>query len=179
MIKHFDYVLLLFATFLSIFVIGAYVGHEAEYAKTQQAYQLIGERNKDLIEQDNCIQKQKILINLNNGIIDALNKLYAGALVSNKKMTMTLTAYTLSPDECGADLTPALSTSVCKVDQTIAVSPDLRSWLGTFVYVEGFGVRYVNDLTSARFKNRVDILVSTKDEASVIGCGKANVYRFN
>jgi 3D (Asp-Asp-Asp) domain-containing protein len=85
---------------------------------------------------------------------------------------MTLTAYTLSYDECGPDLTPALSTSKCVVGETVAVSPDLSSWLGKFVYIEGFGVRYVNYLTADRFSNRVDILVASKKEAFDIGCKK-------
>lgn len=90
--------------------------------------------------------------------------------ISPDKRIMTLTAYTLSPDECGPDLTPALSSSKAVAGETAAVSPDLSHWLGKKVHIEGFGIRLINDLTSERFTNRVDILVASKAEAFKIGC---------
>ena len=86
-----------------------------------------------------------------------------------EKRTVTVTAYTLSHDECGATFDPALSGSKAIVGRTAAVSPDLSHWLGTSVLIEGFGIRFINDLTSDRYKNRVDILVASKKEAYEIG----------
>ena len=173
------------AILFGTFVLGMSAMHFIAYPKLQQANQHITElREKETVlldllqETQNYIQRQEFLINVNNGIIDILNKLYAGALTADNKKEMTLTAYTLSHDECGDDFTPALSSSACVIGHTVAVSRDLRSWMGTFIYIEGYGVRYVNDLMHSRFKNRIDLLVETKDEAFEIGKSKVNIYRF-
>ena len=52
---------------------------------------------------------------------------------------------------------------------TIAVSQDLQFLLGKRVYIEGFGVRYVNDLMNVRYTKTIDILVPTVAEARRIG----------
>jgi len=52
---------------------------------------------------------------------------------------------------------------------TIAVSQDLWFLLGKRVYIEGFGVRYVNDLMNIRYTKTIDILVPTVAEARRIG----------
>lgn len=47
---------------------------------------------------------------------------------------------------------------------TCAVSRDLAHWLGGKIWIEGVGVRKVNDLTHRRFERRVDVLVGHRDE---------------
>ena len=51
------------------------------------------------------------------------------------------------------------------VGRTVAVSHDLKHLLGKTVYVEGYGVRRVNDLMARRWERRIDVLVGSKEEA--------------
>lgn len=82
---------------------------------------------------------------------------------------VTATAYTASKDECdGQPHNTALMTRPT-VGSTIAVSRDLSYLLGKKVYVEGHGVRRVEDLMNARFKNRIDVLVPDKAYARRFG----------
>lgn len=79
-----------------------------------------------------------------------------------------ITAYTSSPAE--TDSTPGRTAIMEKPipGWTCAVSRDLAHWLGGRVWIEGVGVRRVNDLMNERFKRRVDVLVGKpKDAASV------------
>ena len=132
----------------------------------------------ELEKKDFIIKHKDAEIAAQESSINALTKSLKDKLAIDSRV-MTITAYTLSHDECGPDLTPALSSSECIVGETAAVSPDLSKWLGTHIYIEGFGVRYVNDLTSDRFTNRVDILVASKAEAFEIGCKKKiPVFKF-
>lgn len=152
--------------------------NEFQYNEIEYLRELIGtymQAKEELDRKDKAIEEQKITIDTKEKEILTLKKSLDGIVTSDHKISMTLTAYTLSYDECGPDLTPALSTSKCVVGETAAVSPDLSSWLGKFVYIEGFGVRYVNDLTDVRFRNRVDILVASKKEAFNIGCKRGIV----
>ena len=61
-----------------------------------------------------------------------------------------------------------------KVGWTAAVSPNCIHFLGSKVYVEGYGVRYVNDLTHPRQDDEfgmctLDLAVPTKEDAYRIG----------
>lgn len=130
----------------------------------------------EIRKRDETVEKKDAELASKNRTIRSLEK----AVEKNKSdqvRKMTLTAYTLSHDECGPDLTPALPNSEAVVGETAAVSPDLSHWLGKHVYIEGFGVRYINDLTSKKFSNRVDILVASKTEAYEIGCQNGVVVK--
>ena len=85
---------------------------------------------------------------------------------------MTVTAYTASKDE--TDDTPYETALMEKPVSgwTCAVSHDLMRFLGDKVYIEGIGVRRVNDLMNERFEKRVDVFVGTKEQAR--GIGKSN-----
>ena len=82
---------------------------------------------------------------------------------------VTVTFYTLSKSEC--DNTPYTNALGKRpiIGRDVAVSRDLIYLLGKYVYIEGFGVRKVVDLMNPRFKNRVDILVSSKKQARRLG----------
>ena len=82
---------------------------------------------------------------------------------------VTVTFYTLSKSEC--DNTPYVNALGKRpiIGRDVAISRDLIYLLGKYVYIEGFGVRKVADLMNARFKNRVDILVSSKKQARRLG----------
>lgn len=41
---------------------------------------------------------------------------------------------------------------------TVAVSRDMKSWLGHWVWIEGIGMRKCTDLMDERFKNSMDVL---------------------
>jgi 3D (Asp-Asp-Asp) domain-containing protein len=90
--------------------------------------------------------------------------------ISNlKTVRCTASAYTPTKEEC--DDTPH-ETAILKKSvpgRTIAVSRDLSHLLGKTVYVENLGIRVVEDLMNSRHKNSVDILVSTKEEATTFG----------
>lgn len=94
--------------------------------------------------------------------IETLRGIVKSALSGVHKLN--LTAYTLSKDECSSSLTPYLGDEA-KAGETVGVSRDLKSWLGRKVYIEGFGIRRVNDLMAPHKKNQIDVLVSSKKEA--------------
>jgi len=82
---------------------------------------------------------------------------------------MTVTAYTASKDE--TDDTPYKTALMERPVSgwTCAVSRDLLRFLGDMVYIEGIGVRRVNDLMNERFEKRIDVFVGTKEQAREIG----------
>jgi len=85
---------------------------------------------------------------------------------------VTVTAYTLAPDETTGDGRPAVYDEEPKVGWTIAVSRDLIHLLGKRVYIEGVGVRRANDLMNERYTQRIDVLVPTKEYARKFGVKK-------
>ena len=82
---------------------------------------------------------------------------------------LTLTAYTLTKEECNKDLKNTAIMQKPIAGYTCAVSQDLLKLLGRKIYIKGFGVFYVNDLMNKRFKNSIDILVGNKKTAFNIG----------
>lgn len=53
--------------------------------------------------------------------------------------------------------------------RTVAVSPDMMNWLGKRVYIEGLGVFKVEDLTSRRLTNTIDLYKSSHSKALKVG----------
>ena len=82
---------------------------------------------------------------------------------------LRLSAYTARPEETNEDVENTALMQNPRPGWTVAVSHDLRSWLGKRVYVEGFGVRFVGDLMNARYAKSIDILVADVEEALTIG----------
>jgi len=84
-------------------------------------------------------------------------------------LTMTVTAFTLSSNECGGNTKNTSLMTKPKSGWTVAVSPDNMHMLGKKVYIEGYGIRKVESLTSKVCENTIDILVSSVEEAKEIG----------
>ena len=82
---------------------------------------------------------------------------------------LRLTAYTARPEETNEDVENTAIMRTPRPGWTVAVSHDLRGWLGKRVYVEGFGVRFVGDLMHPRYSKSIDVLVADVDEALAIG----------
>lgn len=58
-------------------------------------------------------------------------------------------------------------------NQTVAVSRHLYKKLnGKNIYIEGIGVRKVEDKMRARYGNKIDIFVNNKEEAKKLGVKK-------
>lgn len=85
--------------------------------------------------------------------------------------TLIVTAYTPSKEE--TDDTPMITAAMTKVRPgTVAVSRDLfeRGWtFGKKVYIEGEGIKTINDLMSDKWEKRMDILYFDKDDATQFG----------
>jgi 3D (Asp-Asp-Asp) domain-containing protein len=81
----------------------------------------------------------------------------------------TLTAYTTDKAETNFDNANTAIMQEPKPGWTVAVSRDLSYLLGKTIYIEGIGVRYVNDLMNKRFKNTIDVLMPTKSSAQKFG----------
>jgi len=81
----------------------------------------------------------------------------------------TVTAYTgrVQETNCDPENTATLEKPV--VGWTCAVSRDLMHWLGGCIYIEGIGVRRVNDLMNARFERAVDIFMGDVQQAKEFG----------
>lgn len=96
-----------------------------------------------------------------------------------REYELTVTAYTASEDE--TDSTPNQTSLMVKpvVGRTIAVSRDLRKFYGAKVWIEGFGVRVVEDTMNKRYSKRVDILVGSKEQARKIGRSERKVIFFD
>ena len=78
---------------------------------------------------------------------------------------VTASAYT--PVECGGSL--AADGTACKAGCTVAVSRDLKHLMGKVIHIEGVGKRRVNDLMNARWKQAIDVYMSTTREAKEFG----------
>jgi 3D (Asp-Asp-Asp) domain-containing protein len=86
-----------------------------------------------------------------------------------KTIKCTASAYTPTKEEC--DDTPH-ETAILKKSipgRTVAVSRDLSHLLGKTVYVEDLGIRVVEDLMNPRYKNSIDVLFATREEATTFG----------
>ena len=85
-----------------------------------------------------------------------------------RRLRLTATAY--CPD-CLDDDGPQLSASGAPVraGRTVAVSRDLRRLLGRKVYIEGVGVRVVEDLMHPRHAGRLDLCLPNKRQAVDFG----------
>ncbi|WP_051434426.1 3D domain-containing protein [Desulfonatronum lacustre] len=88
---------------------------------------------------------------------------------------LRLSAYTARKEECNDDIENTAIMQRPITGWTVAVSRDLRGWLGKRVYVEGFGIRMVSDLMNSRYSKSIDILVSDVSEAEEIGV-RENVF---
>lgn len=76
-----------------------------------------------------------------------------------------ITYYTSQESETDSDpfITANMDTPI--VGETCAVSPDLIRWLGGKIYIEGIGIRKVNDLTHERFVQTIDIYADNSNQA--------------
>ena len=81
----------------------------------------------------------------------------------------TITAYTDRVQETNQDNRHTAIMERPVAGRTCAVSRDLIHWLGGRVYIEGVGVRRVNDLMNKRFSERVDVFIGTVAEARAFG----------
>jgi 3D (Asp-Asp-Asp) domain-containing protein len=88
---------------------------------------------------------------------------------------LRLSAYTARKEEGNDDIENTAIMQRPKIGWTVAVSRDLRGWLGKRVYVEGFGIRMVSDLMNPRYSKSIDILVPEVSEAMEIGV-RENVF---
>ena len=86
-----------------------------------------------------------------------------------QEITATVTAYTARPCETNDDPMHTATMERPKAGWTCAVSRDLMHWLGGRVYIDGLGVRRVNDLMNERFEQRIDVFCGTVKEARAFG----------
>lgn len=103
--------------------------------------------------------------------------LFIGVLLGN----MTVTSYRSVPEQ--TDSTPFITASGEHVHpHGVALSRDLlKRWggpvsYGDFVYIEGYGLKVVNDTMHPRHRNHVDIWVKTYDEEKAIGWKQGRVW---
>ncbi|KHK01183.1 hypothetical protein NY78_3376 [Desulfovibrio sp. TomC] len=96
-----------------------------------------------------------------------------------RRLRLTATAYCPDclPDEDGPQLS-ALGGPV-RAGHTVAVSRDLRRLLGRTVYIEGFGVRVVEDLMHPRFAGRMDLCLPDKRQALDFGVQSLDIVVLN
>ncbi len=86
-----------------------------------------------------------------------------------------VTAYTASRRETDNDPEHTATMERPVPGWTCAVSRDLSHWLGGRVWIEGVGVRRVNDLMNGRFRQRVDVLVGKPGEAASVSADERKV----
>ena len=86
-----------------------------------------------------------------------------------REISATVTAYTARRCETNEDPTHTATMERPKSGWTCAVSRDLMHWLGGRVYIEGVGVRRVNDLMNDRYTARIDVFCGTVREAKRLG----------
>jgi len=84
-------------------------------------------------------------------------------------MVCTVTAYTNRVSETNSDPGRTAILEAPKAGWTCAVSRDLMHWLGGKVYIEGIGVRRVNDLMNRRFTGSLDLYMGKVKDAVRFG----------
>lgn len=89
--------------------------------------------------------------------------------IKSREITMNVSAYTTARNETSASgLTSTMEKPV--VGETCAISRELVPKLqNKRVFIEGVGVRTVNDTMAARFRNSIDLLVNSKGQARDFG----------
>lgn len=75
----------------------------------------------------------------------------------------------------GSSDQPTKSGAPLTIGETIAVDPSVIP-LGSAVYIDGIGERIAQDTGGAIKGNRIDVLVSTHEEAETLGVQYADVY---
>lgn len=92
-----------------------------------------------------------------------------------RRLSLTATAYC---PECLADEDgpqPSALGAPVRAGRTVAVSRDLRRLLGRKIYIEGVGVRVVEDLMHPRFAKRMDLCLPDKRQALAFGVQNLDV----
>lgn len=79
------------------------------------------------------------------------------------------THYTHTGNKCSTGVYP-------KVGRTVAVDPKIIPY-GTYLYVEGYGVRIAEDCGGAIKNNRLDIFVDSHQEAVQLGRKKVKIWK--
>jgi len=92
-----------------------------------------------------------------------------------ESLNMTITAYSATVAQ--TDETPYKTALMQRPISgwTCAVSRDHVEWLGDRIYIEGVGVREINDLMNEQFTDRVDLFVGNKKQAMEIGKSRHKV----
>lgn len=90
-------------------------------------------------------------------------------VVKSKVIKTGVSAYTASRGETDGDPSKTATMSKPIPGRTCAVSRDLKHLLGKRIYVDGVGVREVNDLMPKRFIKSVDLCVVSKSQALDFG----------
>ncbi len=89
---------------------------------------------------------------------------------TRRSYRLTATAYC---PECGVSegvtQPTALTGRPVRPGRTVAVSRDLRRLLGRTVYIEGLGLRVVEDLMHARHVGRMDLCLPDREKAQAFG----------
>jgi len=94
---------------------------------------------------------------------------------SSLPLKVDVSAYWPSP-ECGeGDWTVGAMGTEIRPGKTCAVSRDLRHLLGTEIYIEGVGWRFVNDLMHKRWTKKIDLCVKSKKRAYEWGVRKKTI----
>ena len=94
-----------------------------------------------------------------------------------ERRLLRLTATAYCPD-ClaeGDGPQPSALGGPVRAGRTVAVSRDLRRLLGRTVYIEGFGVRVVEDLMHSRYAARMDLCLPGKRQALDFGVQNLDV----
>lgn len=93
---------------------------------------------------------------------------------TNKRMTVTATAYTAYCDGCTGVTYTGINLISNPNQKVIAVDPNVIP-LGSKVYVEGYGTAIAGDIGSAIKGNRIDIFIPSETEALKFGVQKLNI----
>ena len=81
-------------------------------------------------------------------------------------LVVTASAYTPHVSQGGA---LAADGTKVRPGYTCAVSRDLKHLMGKTIYVQGVGLRYVNDTMHARWRRAIDVCVPTSKDAATFG----------
>lgn len=148
----------IFLSFLSIFTIST--------------ISVITIRNQTLHQHITALEKTVWQTKKENVKLNLILRQYQQANTFKLKAT----AYTTCVTETNKDNGNTATMQTPVAGWTVAVSPDLKSWLGKRVYIDGIGVRKVIDLMNKRYTRSIDILVGTKAQAFTFGTKALDVY---
>jgi uncharacterized protein YabE (DUF348 family) len=156
---------------------------EGKPGKVERTYEVIKENGKVITR---TLQGEKVLAKAENKVVAVGTKVVTAAVsrdnsaapASGKEFYVTATAYTPFCNGCSGITATGINLRTNSDLKLIAVDPSVIK-LGSKVWVEGYGYAIAGDTGGAIKGNKIDVLFSTKAQATSWGRKKVRIKVLN